>query len=971
MNSPWDFNALQSRIEGEVMTDLSSRRMYATDASIYEALPAAVVRPKHVADCVSLVRFAGQRGLPLIPRAGGTSLAGQCVGNGIVVDVSRHMTKVLDVDAEQRRVTVQPGVILDQLNGKLAASGLKFAPDTSTSNRCMIGGMIGNNAAGAFSILYGTTRQHVIEIEAVLSDGSVAVFSPLSKAELQEKLELLGQEGDIYRCLVGLVESHRDLILKQYPKPEIVRRNMGYPLDYLANSQPWDAGGPAFNLAPFLCGTEGTLALMTKAVLGIVPVVRFRILVCVHFRTLDEAMRGVVAILKYEPAAVELMDKRILDLASGNLEQGRNRFWIDGDPAAVLVTEFFADSQDELTAKTERLIQALRSQRLGYAYPVISGADIPRVWEVRKAGLGLLMGLNSSRKPVTVIEDAAVSPVDLPDFVKDVQAMMRNYEAECVYYGHASVGLLHLRPELELGDENDRRKFNAIAQDFAALVERYRGALSGEHGDGRIRGPFVRKVLGDEVYALLSEVKHVFDPDGIFNPGKILTEIPIDSGLRSSHALPVDMVTGFDWTAGRGLLAATEKCNGAGVCRKISRKGTMCPSYQATREELYSTRGRANLIRYALLDKGFPGSLDSSGLHESLELCLACKGCKSECPSNVDISRLKSEVLYLNQQRHGLSFKTRMLRSYPAALRLASKIPFIANRLLNFGLLTRVLGTERELPRIANESMPKWWLKHASGLDENNSARKVILFCDVYTQYLEPGVGIAAVRVIEALGFEVVPYFLEHSPRLLISVGLLDEAKACLRNIVRRLHQELSSGAQACVGLEPSELLVLRDEALDLVGEDLLDEAKKVAAFACLFEGFVLGASQSSEESSEIFRKQGPKVAVHIHCHEKSLLGSGPMLDMLRELVDGDARVLNTGCCGMAGHFGYSHPELSRKVAMEALLPELATLPDDVVVVASGTSCRAQIREIGHRPAVHSAEVLNMKLNQKVMYEQN
>jgi len=419
-----DINSLQRIIDGEVMSDLSSRRMYASDASIYESLPIAVVRPKHAVDCEMLVRFATKARVSLIPRAAGTSLAGQCVGEGIVVDVSRHMTKVLDVDIQGRRVTVQPGVVLDELNDSLRPYGLKFAPDTSTSNRCMIGGMVGNNAAGAFSVLYGTTRQHVIETEVVLSDGSTAFFSALSNEELNEKLALPGLEGNIYRRVTALVERNRDLILKRYPKPDIIRRNMGYPLDYLANCQPWNAGGSAFNLAPFMCGTEGTLALLTRVVLHLVPIAPFHLLICVHFHSLEEAMRAVVAILEHNPAAVELMDKRILDLASENLEQRHNRSWINGDPAAVLVTELVSDSQALLDTKATKFMESLKNQGFGYAYPVVSGEDMSRVWAVRKAGLGLLMGVNNRRKPVTVIEDASVSPADLPDFVNDVQALM-------------------------------------------------------------------------------------------------------------------------------------------------------------------------------------------------------------------------------------------------------------------------------------------------------------------------------------------------------------------------------------------------------------------------------------------------------------------------------------------------------------------------------------------------------------------
>ncbi|MGH8478228.1 MAG: FAD-binding and (Fe-S)-binding domain-containing protein, partial [Gammaproteobacteria bacterium] len=707
------WSELAARIEGEVLADPLTRMLYATDASPYEKLPLGVVRPRHREDCIAIVLHAARHRIPLIPRAAGTSLAGQCVGEGLVVDVSRHMTGIVDIDMAADRARVQPGVILEDLNDALgndALHGLQFAPDTSTANRCMIAGMIGNNACGAYSIRHGTTRDHVIEIEAVLADGTLASFGPLDGPALEAKRRLPTLEGRIYREVLEVIDAHRELILQRYPRPGVVRRNTGYALDVLARGRPWVADGPPFNLARLLCGSEGTLALVTEATLRLVPRASGRLLLCAHFDTLMDAMRGTLVAVRHAPAAVELIDRRILEETRHHLEQRDNRFWIEGDPEAVLVVEFQGEGREDLEARALALIEDYRDEGLGYAFPIVQPPLAGRVWDLRKAGLGLLMNRPGPRKAVTVIEDTAVALADLPEYVTRIQALMEKHGTRCVYYGHASVGLLHFRPELDLKDAGDRERFRSIAREVADLVAEYGGSLSGEHGDGRLRAPFVERMLGSEVHALLRRVKSAFDPEGILNPQKVLDAPPLDRDLRV--VIRRDPVpTYFDWHEDGGLLGAAERCNGSGACRKRAGRGTMCPSYMATLEERHGTRGRANVFRQLLTQADGRVGLSDERLRVVLDLCLLCKGCKSECPASVDMARMKSEFLQHYHDRHGLPLRARVLGEFGRIQRLAACVPGLAGLLMNDPRIKRLLGfsAARRLPVPARETLSRWF----------------------------------------------------------------------------------------------------------------------------------------------------------------------------------------------------------------------------------------------------------------------
>jgi len=948
-----------------IKSDIATRRLYATDASVYQELPLSVAFPENSDDCIALVKVASKNKMPLIFRAAGTSIAGQCVGTGQVVDVSRFMTGILG-EPSGNHIRVQPGVIHSDLDCFLKPFNLKFAPEISTSNRCMIGGMIGNNAAGSHSVVYGTTREHVVAIEALLSDFSVVEFGPLTDAQLKRKCELPSREGEIYRTIMGVINQHRDLILRRYPKPEIIRRNTGYPLDVLANSQPFNSQGPPFNLAPFLCGTEGTLALTLSATLNLVKTPKAKGLACIHFSSLDEAMVATPVILKHQPAAIELMDKRLLALTENHIGHLRNRQWIEGTPEAVLAVEFFGDSTQEIKECFKKLKATLKKHHLGYAYPVISTADAANVWAIRKAGLGLLMGVNQQKKPVAVIEDSAVAPSDLFSYTKAISAIMAREKINCVYYGHASVGLLHLRPELDLAKSEDRLLFTALADEVADLVKSFNGSLSGEHGDGRLRGPFLKKMVGDELYHCHVEIKKAFDPDTIFNPGKILTKEPIDQPLRVTN-LEVQWQgeTGFDWAGDLGFSAVVDKCNGAAVCRKSAGDGTLCPSYHATGEELYNTRGRSNLLRF-LLRSGldFKQELLNPALVKSMDFCLSCKACRSECPASVDMARLKAEYLYQRRLAHGWSFKDRMVLLYPHYLRLASKLPALANRLQTTTLFKKMAGisSQRELPLIAEKPFVN---RMQRDVNKATKSTHVILLIDLFSQYQCPQVPRDALKLLETLGFVVHPVLMKTSPRQLISQGLLAEGKRALQQLLAQINSV--SGHYDILGLEPSELLVLRDELVDLVLESEKGQALQIKARALLLEEFLAQKVLDNCAMGDLFKtklkKEPVTVAIHNHCHQKSLVGPESTKTLFEALPGVQFKLLNTGCCGMAGQFGYENPQLSEQVAKTSFLPALTMLEKETVLIAAGFSCRSQATLLANRKALHPATFLVKRLS--------
>lgn len=951
----------------EIYTDKLTRTLYANDASMYEELPYGVSFPADGDEMVRLIQWAKQNKIPITARSAGTSLAGQTTGGGLVMDVSRHLTEILEIDAGAQTAHVQPGVIRDTLNREAAKYGLLFGPDTSTTNRCMIGGMIGNNSTGSFSIKYGSTRDHILNIEAILSDGSRAVFGPLTEAGLEEKKKLDSLEGKIYRGMCDLIEKNRDAIIKAYPHPEIVRRNTGYALDRLCMMKPFnkDDSARVFNMAEFLCGSEGTLAMTVGATVKLVKADPYKILVIPQFNDLDEAMLATVEAVKYQPAAVELVDDIILDATKTNIEQRRNRFFLQGEPKCLLIVQFDGHDMDQLQQKAAGLKEVFAKKGFGYACSVIREPDkMERVWELRKAGLGLLMGVASDDKTPTFCEDTAVHVNDLPEYVKQFRKLMDKYETSCVFYAHASVGELHLRPVLNLKTPDGLAKMKAMASEIADLVHSFGGSLSGEHGDGRARAPFIEKILGPDMLKLLKQVKDIWDPGHLFNPGKIVDAKPMDTDLRYSPAYRTPEVdTVFRYRGEGSFSAAVEQCNGAGVCRKLSESGgTMCPSYMATREEKDTTRGRANLFRQ--LFSGMQNdAFSSEELHEALDLCLMCKGCKNECPANVDMARLKSEFLNGWHKRKGVSVSERFFaepeRLYPAASRFPGTVNWMNRRgVTKFFLKHMVhIHPERNLPSFAPETFEDWYKLNQQ--TNGNDGLNVVLLIDIFTNYHEPEIGKDALKVLEAAGYSVRATKALDVGRTRISKGLLDGLQTRVHSVIDYLYP-LAERGDAIVGLEPSEVLTLRDEYLDLCGDEYLDKAKKIADQAYLFEEFLgTTADEQPEEFMNLFRSDNQEVYVHGHCHAKALTGIDPLLKLFQNA--GLAPIdLKTGCCGMAGSFGYEtkHYDVSMRIGELKLFPSLRGLPDNTLIGAPGFSCRHQIKDGVGLEAKHPATIL-------------
>ncbi|MDX1618858.1 MAG: FAD-linked oxidase C-terminal domain-containing protein [Balneolaceae bacterium] len=951
----------------QIKTDEQTRRLYANDASMYEEVPQGVAFPKNGADIRHLVLKANEEQFNITARSAGTSLAGQATGNGVIMDVSRHMTQILDLNAEGRVAHVQPGVIRDTLNRAAADHQLLFGPDTATTNRCMLGGMIGNNSCGSFSIKYGTTREHIQEIETVLSDGSTATFRSLTSEELEEKKALDSLEGHIYRGMLALIEQNREQIRKAYPHPEIIRRNTGYALDKLCGMQPFDSGGRPFNLAELLCGSEGTLAMTVSAKVGLVPLDPHNVVLVPHFSTIRKAMEAAVEIVRYDPAAVELVDHIILDATKENIEQRKNRFFLDGEPHCILIVQLEGNGLSELQERAAEIKQRVHELDLAYSTPILSDPNkIGRVWELRKAGLGLLMGLGAESRSPTFCEDTCVRVKDLPDYVDEFQELLDKYETDCVFYAHASVGELHLRPVIDIQKKEGIEKMKAMAGEIASLVKSYNGSLSGEHGDGRARAPYIETVLGKSMMPLLQQVKEIWDPDYIFNPGKIVRPKPIDEDLRFSPTYrKPDVSTEFKWRREGGFGEALELCNGAGVCRKLAESGgTMCPSYMATKEEKDSTRGRANLFRQLFAGRQ-QEAFRSGELKDALDLCLSCKACKSECPANVDMARMKAEFMQGWHKANGVTLQERFFGQIGRFYPLAALFPGLSNWFIRSPagkeLLKRFAGVhpDRELPAFARQTFGDWFEDEYAPSAAARRERNVVLLVDIFTNYHDPGIGKAAVRALDKLGYKVIVPGVWDLGRTRLSKGLVSEAGALLRDSIPTLYRYAERDIPI-VGLEPSEILTLRDELLDLCEKDQLAMAQAVAAQAFQFEEFI--TRNGSIEHTELEQGRG-KVYVHGHCHAKTLAGMDPTMEMLRT-AGYDPVDLETGCCGMAGSFGYErdHYAVSMDIGELLLFPSLRELDEKVLICAPGFSCRHQIADGTGRTALHPAELLERVL---------
>ena len=965
---------LKEKLEGELFTDNVTRRLYATDASAYREMPLAVAIPANKQDLISLVNFARENRLSLIPRTAGTSLAGQVVGNGIVVDISKHFGKVLEVNAEQGYAWVEPGLIRDDLNKHLAEHGFFFAPETSTSNRAMVGGMIGNNSCGSNSVVYGSTREHLLEVKTILSDGTEAWFGPVDTGAFLDRCNGLSVSGELQNNIYFETremlrnEVNQREIETGYPKADIPRRNTGYALDMLLRHAPFTEQGNDFNFSSLIAGSEGTLCLVTAAKIKLTPLPPDnKRLVCIHSATIDDALHANLIALQYAPSACELMDHYILEATKRNPMYNALRFFVEGDPQAILVVELNGDTPEAANQKVTALISKLKAAKRAYAFPVVEGEEIKKVWSLRKAGLGLLSNVPGDAKAAPVIEDTAVDVKDLPAYIEEFNHILEKHGLYSVHYAHAGSGELHLRPILNLKTSEGQRLFRVIAEEIATLVKKYKGSLSGEHGDGRLRAEFIPEMLGEHNYKLCQEIKKLWDPYNIFNPNKIVDAPPMDTSLRyrKDQQTP-EYDTAFDFSETEGILRAAENCNGSGDCRKSELSGgTMCPSYMATRDEKDTTRARANILREILTNSQESNPFDSQEIKEVMDLCLSCKGCSSECPSNVDMAKLKAEWQHQYYTANGISFRTRQIANFSKNMKLASIAPSIYNTVfrnrITGNLAKSMVGfaPQRSVPKVAKERFHKWLLNFKA----RPSEKKIYIFCDEFTNFNDADIGKKAVMLLDKLGFEVIYQVHSDCGRPQLSKGLLDQAKRLAEANVE-IFSELITDETPLVGIEPSAILTFRDEYISLLRGKAQEKAKALSKNVFTIEEFLARALDNGDLTPKQFSTEEKTIKVHGHCHQKSLSSMVPTKKILQLPTNYKVQMIPSGCCGMAGSFGYEkeHYEVSMKIGELVLFPTVRDTPETTLIAAAGTSCRHQIMDGTKRKALHPVEILYQAL---------
>lgn len=940
-------------MEGEVHASYHHRILYATDASVYRKMPLGVVYPKSKEDIQKTVRFASKNQISIIPRTAGTSLAGQCVGDGLVVDVSKYLTRIIDYDEESGIVEVEPGVIRDELNNYLRSFGRWFSPNTSTSNRCMIGGMVGNNSCGTTSIKYGTTRDKLFGAELILSDGSII---NIGNKEDAGNSEFWKGVKDKMRELVSS-DQLKEAVLQNRPKPDIHRRNTGYNLESLILST--NRGNHELNLLPLIAGSEGTLCFLSKIRLQTDPLPPPReAILCAHFSSIRDAMEATRLTMKHDPYACEVMDRKILHLARENKIQEQNSFFVEGDPEAILAIELRAESEDALHENINLLKNDLSEMDGCFALPVVYPPRTESVWALRAAGLGVLSNYPGDAKPVAFVEDTAVSLDDLPDYISDFEDLMTRNSQEAVYYAHAGAGELHLRPVLNLKTQKGQEDFRKIGEESADLVKTYKGSLSGEHGDGIVRAEFIERMVGPVVYQAFKQVKEIWDPKNVFNRGKIVDAYPMGRDFRyDKNQAKFEFETRFDWGE-EDMLQSAERCNGSGDCRKNAWTGaTMCPSYQATRNEADSTRARANVLREIMTRPENPSApFRAEEIKESLDLCLSCKACKSECPSSVDMAALKAEALYHFYRDKGFDLRAKFFGKFDKYAALASILPGVSNAFLRSSWFEKAL--KNRLGIAAERSIPRFNKKRASHLYGQPSKDKLdlVLYMDEFTEFQDGTIAQATIELLSRLGYKFSVIYAP-SGRAAFSKSMLDHAEKSAEKVLNKLGDALQNDIPI-VGIEPSAILGFRDEFRKL-RLDRRDEIEKLSIHSHTFEEFLFKELERGKISAEKFTKERAEVHIHLHCHQKALSHPKYSKSILSLPVNYKVRLIPSGCCGMAGSFGYEkeHFQISQDIGELVLLPHVRNNPG-AIIAASGTSCRHQIKDGTGKIAKHPAEIL-------------
>ncbi|MDX1470771.1 MAG: FAD-linked oxidase C-terminal domain-containing protein, partial [Flavobacteriaceae bacterium] len=911
--------------------------------------------PNGVQDLKLLIAFARENLISLIPRAAGTSLAGQCVGEGIVVDTSKYFNKIIGINEKEGTVTLQPGVVRDKLNLFLKPFNLFFGPNTSTSNRCMIGGMVGNNSSGTTSIRYGVTRDKVVSMKCILSDGSEVEFKKLDSQALKAKLDSDTLEGDIYRTIVDNLEDKdvQERINSTFPKPEIHRRNTGYAIDELLKSDVFGGDQEGLNLCKLISGSEGTLAFITEITLQLDKLPPpHSIMVAAHFDSISKCLSSVEPLMSHGLYTCEMMDKTILDCTLQNREQLENRKFIQGDPIAILMCEVRGESEDAVVKKADKLIDSLEKLDLSFANVPLKGEEITKANELRAAGLGLLGNLIGDEKSVACIEDTAVALEDLTHYIDEFTQLMVNHNQKAIYYAHAGAGELHLRPVLNLKKSEDVKIFEQLTFEVAKLVKKYKGSMSGEHGDGIVRSSLIEYMIGEENFNILRKIKTVFDPYNIFNPGKIVSPYEMTSNLRyAPNRTEPNIETFMDFSASMGILRETEKCNGSGDCRKLPEfGGTMCPSYRATLDEKDSTRGRANALREFLTNSEKANKFDYEELKEVFDLCLSCKACASECPSSVDVAALKAEFQYQYNRVNGIPRQSLLFAGSNRLYSKFEKFPGVLNSILNNSLSSKLLkklsgiAPERSLPNISSKSFNSRLKVIENQLSVERPISKVYLFIDEFTQYLDSDIGIDAYRLLRALNYDVRIVNTVESGRAHISKGLLDKAKSFADDNISRLKDLVDINAPL-IGLEPSAILTYVDEYPKLAEDKIA--AQKIAKHTMLIEEFLLQEMKAGNIKKESFTEEEKNILIHAHCHQKALRSEKCSIEILNFPENYTTKEIPSGCCGMAGGFGYEkeHYDISMKIGEQTLFPAIREAGKDISIAANGTSCRHQIKD--------------------------
>ena len=950
------FKRLRQNIEGDVLDDSFSRGRYSTDASIYQLMPLGIVIPASEQDVEIAVQLAAEEGVPVLPRGGGTSQNGQAIGEALMIDTTRHLNKLIDFNKETASVCVQPGMVLDELNRLLKPHGLWYPVDVSTANRATIGGMTGNNSCGARSIRYGNMVHNVSSIEALLADGSRAHFKKLNgESFANEKHQALADQ------LIALGRREADEIAARFP--DLLRRVGGYNIDELVKSNP--------NLASLLVGSEGTLGFFQRIHLNLQPIPKNKVLGVCHFPTFYEAMDSTQHIVKLDPSAVELVDRTMIDLARDIpiYKQIVDRF-VQGEPQALLLVEFAGEDHEEQLKKLGELIELMGD--LGFPNAVVEATE-PEfqndIWEVRKSGLNIMMSMKGDGKPISFIEDCAVRLEDLAEYTRRLTDIFHKYGTTGTFYAHASVGTLHVRPVLNMKEADGASKMRAIAEETMEMVREYKGSHSGEHGDGISRSEFHEPMFGRRMVENFEEVKRYFDPGGLFNPGKIVNPHKMDDRSIMRFApgyAPIEVKPVLDWTGWDGFDRAIEMCNNNGACRKAN-VGTMCPSYRVTKNEQHLTRGRANTLRLAITGQLGPDAFTSDAMYQTMDLCVGCKGCKRECPTGIDMAKMKTEFLNHYHQKHGLTLRDKLfaylpryapkLKHFSAILNLRDQIPGLAS--LSEWLFG--ISSKRKLPRWRTDQF-----KAQDNSTGTGSETEVVLLVDTFNSCFEAENAHAALEVLNAAGYKVIcPRPVDKGRplccgRTFFSNGLLEEAKVEAGRMIETLLPYVKRGVPV-IGLEPSCLLTLRDEYLSLLpGEN----SSLLAENAFMFEEFLANELQAGKLNLNLQAIEAKQILLHGHCHQKAFAVLSPVQKVLGLIPGLEVKTIDSSCCGMAGSFGYEaeHYEVSMQMGELSLFPAIKEANNASLIVADGTSCRSQIQHGTSKEALHVARVLQMAL---------